>query len=137
MGLDMNLYTKGGEGLIYWRKANAIHGWFVNECADGVDNCQEIKVSLEDLKVLLHTIEIVLNDKSEEKARAYLPPTPGFFFGSPEIDTYYWEELERTQERLKTIISQSTHGKSDDPNKESKLKTGKEEMNSFVYQSSW
>ena len=24
----------------YWRKANQIHGWFVNKCQDGVDDCQ-------------------------------------------------------------------------------------------------
>lgn len=26
----------------YWRKANAIHGWFVRELADGKDECQAI-----------------------------------------------------------------------------------------------
>jgi len=33
----------------YWRKANAIHGWFVRELADGVDECQRISVAREDL----------------------------------------------------------------------------------------
>ena len=30
--------------IAYWRKANAIHGWFVAECADGVDESQQIPV---------------------------------------------------------------------------------------------
>jgi hypothetical protein len=29
----------------YWRKANAIHGWFINNVADGVDECQEIHLA--------------------------------------------------------------------------------------------
>lgn len=33
----------------YWRKANAIHGWFVEELADGVDDCKDIHVSKDDL----------------------------------------------------------------------------------------
>lgn len=35
--------------VAYWRKANAIHNWFVRECANGVDNCQDIYVSREQL----------------------------------------------------------------------------------------
>ena len=33
----------------YWRKANAIHGWFVRELAEGRDDCQRISVAREDL----------------------------------------------------------------------------------------
>jgi len=33
----------------YWRKANAIHGWFVRECGGGVDECQPIYVPREKL----------------------------------------------------------------------------------------
>jgi hypothetical protein len=33
----------------YWRKANAIHGWFVRELADGIDECQRIDVGWEDV----------------------------------------------------------------------------------------
>ena len=45
--------------LMYWRKANAIHGWFVNNVQDGVDNCQTSEVSrgqLEDLQALVNEI---------------------------------------------------------------------------------
>lgn len=37
----------------YWRKANAIHNWFVNNVQDGKDECQEAYVSREQLKELL------------------------------------------------------------------------------------
>ena len=33
----------------YWRKANAIHGWIVDKCGEGVDKCQVIYLSDEDL----------------------------------------------------------------------------------------
>jgi len=35
--------------IAYWRKANAIHGWFVRELANGKDECQRISVAREDL----------------------------------------------------------------------------------------
>lgn len=53
MGLDMYLGARNQTGefqqLGYWRKANAVHGWFVRECANGLDECQEIFVSREQL----------------------------------------------------------------------------------------
>lgn len=36
----------------YWRKANAVHGWIVRNCANGVDECQRITMSLQDIKKL-------------------------------------------------------------------------------------
>jgi len=52
MGLDMYLMNNEAEEIGYWRKANAIHGWFVRNCADGVDECQPIAVSRDDLTAL-------------------------------------------------------------------------------------
>ena len=36
--------------LGYWRKANHIHKWFVDNVQNGVDNCGEYLVSKQDLK---------------------------------------------------------------------------------------
>jgi hypothetical protein len=41
------------ERVGYWRKANTIHKWFVDNCQGGEDNCQETQVSEEQLKKLL------------------------------------------------------------------------------------
>lgn len=38
--------------VAYWRKANAIHGWIVRNLANGVDTCQRIDVTREDLITL-------------------------------------------------------------------------------------
>jgi hypothetical protein len=46
---------EGTQEVGYWRKANAIHGWFVRECGNNVDECQEIvvpKIKLLELQAL-------------------------------------------------------------------------------------
>lgn len=75
----------------YWRKANAIHGWFVKQCQDGVDECQKSLVSRDDLKELLTICKKSLADKE-----AKLEPTKGFFFGAYDIDEWYWRDIEHT-----------------------------------------
>jgi hypothetical protein len=39
--------------VAYWRKANAIHRWFVDNVQDGVDECQRSYVEIEKLNELL------------------------------------------------------------------------------------
>lgn len=48
----------------YWRKANAIHGWIVRNLADGVDECQRINMSREDLVSLRDSCVKELNNRS-------------------------------------------------------------------------
>lgn len=102
----------------YWRKANAIHGWFVNNVQNGEDNCRSYYVSKEQLEELQRACIEVLADRT--KASELLPPTEGFFFGSDEYDEYYYEELRRTV----TLIGKI-------------LKTIPEKDWSIEYQSSW
>lgn len=47
----------------YWRKANAIHGWFVRECGGGVDECQAIYVPREKLLELKNLCLAALANK--------------------------------------------------------------------------
>jgi len=89
--------------IAYWRKANAIHGWFVNECAGGVDECQPIHVSREHLIELRDLCKSAVSQPA--MAGDILPPTAGFFFGSYEIDEYYMEDIKRTMEMLDHILS--------------------------------
>lgn len=49
----------------YWRKANAIHGWFIRECANGVDNCEDIYVSREKLVELRDECMKALADRDK------------------------------------------------------------------------
>ena len=89
--------------VAYWRKANAIHKYFVDKCANGVDECQEIFVPLGDLKVLVDLCEEVLNDN--KLAPDLLPTQQGFFFGSYEYDDYYFNKIKYTYDVCSKIIT--------------------------------
>ncbi|CAB4241702.1 hypothetical protein UFOVP71_240 [uncultured Caudovirales phage] len=88
---------------LYWRKANAIHKWFVDNVQGGVDECQETDVSLAQLEKLLEVIEQVLDDPS--KVHDLLPPTAGFFFGSKDVDQWYWDDLKQTHSKLQELFT--------------------------------
>ena len=106
-GLDQiiseNNYTVSVEvNAIYWRKANAIHQWFVDNCGKGIDECQRIYVQRKDLEDLRDLVKDVLIHR--DKAQVALPPQSGFFFGSTEIDEWYWEDLEYTAKELDRVL---------------------------------
>jgi hypothetical protein len=98
----------------YWRKANQIHAWFVRECGGGIDECQRIPVAdgkLRELKVVIeYLIDIADLPSVGEEIDKLLPTQSGFFFGSTEIDEYYWHDLTRTLDILnKAIVLEEEH----------------------------
>ena len=118
----------------YWRKANAIHNWFVENVQDGIDNCGEYVVTKEQLETLLDICETVLGRShlkdgyvkngyqsddtgkllpcyeegkyvsNTATAEALLPTTGGFFFGSTDYDQWYIEDLKSTVSILKKVL---------------------------------
>ena len=73
MGLDMFLfkvkkgesYKNGKEEIAYWRKANAVHAWFDNYCANGaMQDCEMIPVNKRDLYKLKNDCKIVLDNSN-------------------------------------------------------------------------
>lgn len=86
----------------YWRKANFIHKWIVDNCADGVDECQEIHLGRVDLRKLLDICEEVV--KNPNKASELLPTASGFFFGSTNYDDWYFEDLKYTIDLIKKVF---------------------------------
>lgn len=118
MGLDMFLFNSNKKEIGYWRKANAVHGYIVKHFADNVDNCEPVRLSRENLAQLRKDCLIVIADKHRvETAKTILPPTSGFFFGSTEIDEYYYEDLIQTVDLLDKVL-------------DSKMRV-------FYYQASW
>lgn len=88
----------------YWRKANAIHNWLVNNCApDGEDNCRPFDVPQEKLMELRALVEEVLDNP--DKAKELLPTGAGFFFGSTEYDEWYIKDLEHTKAILDKALA--------------------------------
>lgn len=103
--------------VAYWRKANAVHNWMVKNIQYGKDDCGEYYFSREKMQKLLDARYTVLSDFT--KVEETLPPTSGFLFGSTQIDSDYWLDIEHTRDRLIEC-----------------LKTDRTEWD-FYYQSSW
>lgn len=105
------------EEVGYWRKANHIHNWFVENCQDGVDECQTTEIYIEQLTDLLQVCKKVINNK--DLASELLPTSKGFFFGGTEYDEYYFNDIEYTIKIIESLF------KEDNTN------------SSFYYHSSW
>lgn len=95
------------EEAFYWRKANQIHQWFVENVQDGEDDCKEYDVSIEQLKQLYYLCVEVLDDHT--KAEQLLPTSTGFFFGSNEYNEWYFQDIQNTKDFLETIIDEESN----------------------------
>lgn len=121
------------EEVAYWRKANQIHRWFVDNVQGGNDDCGEHAVDTDQLRILvdlckqvLETVEsvegrvstgttyypdgrVIENTKpgavvaQKAIADALLPTQGGFFFGSTDYDEYYLEDLKNTVRMLEPL----------------------------------
>jgi hypothetical protein len=89
--------------VAYWRKANAIHQWFVENVQEGEDDCQAYGVTRDDMKALVDTCKLVIAEP--EKAPELLPTQEGFFFGDTDYDEYYFECLHDTVKQLESILA--------------------------------
>jgi hypothetical protein len=90
--------------VMYWRKANHIHNWFVQNVQDGEDDCKTYHVSRNQLKELLETCEKVLTARDENTSQDLLPVTVGFFFGGTDYDEYYYESVEETALAIEKLL---------------------------------
>lgn len=105
-----------------FRKFNALHGYIVDKCAGGVDDCKEIVINKQTIEKLIEIFDNIIKarqksfktnnsnldinnisdeefleltrDNSDWKNEAYLllPPRKGFFFGSTEVDELYYKD---------------------------------------------
>ena len=90
------------EEVGYWRKANQIHRWFVDNVQGGVDDCRDAYVSSEDLQKLLDLCKKVQADHS--LAETLLPSASGFFFGGTDYDEWYYNDIENTIKILEEAL---------------------------------
>ena len=122
--------------LAYWRKANQIHQWFVDNVQNGVDDCGYYEVTKEQLTELLEIVDKVLDscelidskvnagytfENGEKKiiwedgktikdssiAEELLPTQSGFFFGGTDYDQWYYEDLKSTKEQLERVLNET------------------------------
>lgn len=122
MGLDMFLFRQKkfregddaynklvretSEEVMYWRKANQIRSWIVNNTIyEDNWNCEEVELTKETLEKLKADCEIVMDNPS--KARTLFPTSSGFFFGSTDYDEWYFNELETTAKEIEIILEET------------------------------
>lgn len=56
-----HVFSRVTEEIGYWRKANAVHNWFVNHIQDGVDDCRyHREITADDLRELRDVCEEVI-----------------------------------------------------------------------------
>jgi hypothetical protein len=87
---------------MYWRKANAIHKFFVDTVQDGIDNCGHYWVSKDTLQKLYDKCKQVKENKT--KAHLILPTEEGFFFGSTDYNEGYFQDIDYTIEFLEAEL---------------------------------
>ena len=104
------------EEVGYWRKANQIHNWFVQNVQNGNDDCGSHYVSVELLEQLLAVCKKVEEDN--ELASILLPTQLGFFFGNTDYDEWYLQTIDQTIEILQKLDLENT-------------------TDEFYYQASW
>lgn len=119
--------------VIYWRKANQIHNWFVQNVQGGVDNCESYYVDKEKLIELRDTCRRVLEATKlspglvkngevatdegwspileeggtivdSSVAESLLPNQSGFFFGSTDYDEWYIRDLQHTADEIDRVL---------------------------------
>ena len=135
LGINPERVSYITEEIMYWRKANQIHGWIAS---NGQEITPDVRYILEGEQIveLLNTCKKVLeliNTSSKSTTQVVggwkdgeqymvdvdvydntdeimelLPPTQGFFFGSYEIDDWYKQQIEETIEVLENEINSNT-----------------------------
>lgn len=137
------------EEVMYWRKANHIHKFFVDNAQGGEDDCREYHVDRELLELLVNKCKAVLALETEDRetewtevgadgkltevkkmlphikqtsvpmAEALLPTASGFFFGGTEYDSWYLEQCRETVRVLEAELNK------------------KDDRADFYYRASW
>jgi hypothetical protein len=117
MGLDMYLTNERTGKELYWRKANAIHGYFVESCVlRGPEDADEVgiylvfKEHLVELRNHCKDVLKALKKNNKNKALELLPPRQGFFFGGYDIDEWYINSLKQTIKQIDDALSEYQEG---------------------------
>ena len=122
------------EQVGYWRKANQIHNWFVENIQEGVDDCdyhrEVTEEDLEELLAICEKIKDIAIMKSAPIVNGYtykngketpmyedgavianadeieelLPTASGFFFGGTDYDSYYMNDIEETIDIITKVL---------------------------------
>lgn len=101
MGLDIFFTKRKEETVGYFRKVNFLVKYFEDLGFD-TPNQTPLEITKENVTALLERCNSVLADHS--KAEELLPTMEGFFFGSTEYDSHYFDDVERVKVFLEDIL---------------------------------
>jgi hypothetical protein len=103
VGIKTDRITEIKEEVACWRKANMIHGWFVDRLMDGADqNGGEHYVDKGELAELCDLCKLTILDRDTSR----LPLRDGFFFGSREIGDWYFDDLQNTIDMISPLLAE-------------------------------
>lgn len=130
-GINLKKVKYIEEEVMYWRKANAIHKFFIDTCGGGEDDCSKnYYVDLDTLKDLYDKCKQITekckaiagdNDITNKNlAEELLPTQSGFFFGETAYDEYYLADIRQTMEVLQPIVEST-----------------EDDMGDYYYSASW
>lgn len=135
-GVDPEKISHITEETMYWRKANHIHKWFVDNVQDGVDDCKECYVEVVKLAELRDLCKEVMDKavmvpgqvhvgttwsggtvtenyedgsviSNAEEIADLLPTESGFFFGCTDYNEWYLGDVKKTYEVLSSLDLES------------------------------
>lgn len=103
--IKFNRLSNISEEVMYWRKANQIHNWFVKNYSEiNNNNLEGLYLDIEGLLELLKICKKV--DEDNTLAKELLPTTDGFFFGSTDYDDRYFNQIRSTIVALEEILAE-------------------------------
>ena len=109
MGLDQWIFKKDpefdydsdemcdDESVIYWRKAYAIHH-YMEELFNGVENCGNYPIKLEDLIELRNTCQKIFDDHT--LAKELLPDIDRY----EQYDEWYFMQIRNTIDQINNLV---------------------------------
>lgn len=138
-GIEPDRISAVEEEVMYWRKANHIHAWFVKNVQDGEDDCGRYLVGGDEIRELHDVCEEVIRasklvDGMVFAGRSYVDETPvehrepgkviedtsvaeellprqaGFFFGNVEYDEDYLTDVIATHNWAARMLADSKAG---------------------------
>ncbi len=104
--------------VLYWRKINSVHQWFVENVQGGTDDCRGYDVSREQLRELSALCKKVANNP--DQAAYVLPTASGCFFGPTDYDDDYFDGVKYVARDIDDLLNDDRFAGWD-----------------FSYQSSW
>ncbi len=131
--IDVNKISYIIEEVAYWRKANAIHKWFVDNAQGGEDDCRDAWVEISQIEELVKLCKEVIKKaklvdgklhngtswsggvqtenyvdgkiiENAEEIAELLPTEGGFFFGGTDYNEWYLSDVKDTIEALEPVL---------------------------------